>query len=298
MSGLVSGITKIFTSIGTGLSATLGSAVRAVGATFFTASAATGTGLAEASSGGGILGGLLGGGGSVLGNILGGAVRMALVGGLTGGLIGAVTGKGFGRGFETGALIGGGIGALGGAFQPTGLEAAPASATGGPLVPAPDTATGAQPNLLPPGSRALGASLDRASVPDYLSTTAAAQAAAPASAVAAPAAPAVAPVPTPASPTKGLGEFLKSAGGAALIGGVGEAISAYALNKDKNAADMAYVNYLRDRDARITASYDVPNSAFPGFSNVAPASAARQKFGREVWKYNPTTGQIEPTRVA
>jgi hypothetical protein len=71
MSSLVSGIAKVFTSVGSGLAATLGSAVRGVGATLFTGSAATGTsaaggGLANLFNGGGILSNIFRGAGNVL----------------------------------------------------------------------------------------------------------------------------------------------------------------------------------------------------------------------------------------
>lgn len=75
MSGVVSGIGRVFTSVASGISTALGSAVTGVGATVATAGAATGGGL---FSGGisSIVGGLAGGGG-ILGNILGGVVNVA-----------------------------------------------------------------------------------------------------------------------------------------------------------------------------------------------------------------------------
>ena len=69
MSSLVSGIAKVFAGVGTGVAATLGSAVRGVGATLFTSGAATGTaagGLSSLFGGSGILGNLFKGVGSVL----------------------------------------------------------------------------------------------------------------------------------------------------------------------------------------------------------------------------------------
>jgi hypothetical protein len=92
MSGIVSGLGKIFTSVASRLSTALGSAVTGVGATVATAGAATGGGL---FSGGisSIVGGL-GTGTGVLGNILNGVVNVATKG--LGGLV--ETGMSAGRG--------------------------------------------------------------------------------------------------------------------------------------------------------------------------------------------------------
>lgn len=86
MSSLVSGITKVFSSIGTGAAA-LGSAVRGVGASLFTAGAATGASVAsQAATGGtGILAKIFGSG-STLGNMLSGAANI-----MASGPAGAVT---------------------------------------------------------------------------------------------------------------------------------------------------------------------------------------------------------------
>jgi hypothetical protein len=80
MSSRVSGITKVFSSIGTGAAA-LGSAVRGVGASLFTAGAATGSSVAaQAASGGtGILAKIFGSG-STLGNMLSGAANIMAAG--------------------------------------------------------------------------------------------------------------------------------------------------------------------------------------------------------------------------
>jgi hypothetical protein len=80
MSGAASGITKVFSSFGSGI-ARLGTAVKGVGASLFTGAAASG----QSISGGG-LGSILGGG--TLGKIFGGATRV--LGGPAGQLAGAV----------------------------------------------------------------------------------------------------------------------------------------------------------------------------------------------------------------
>lgn len=136
MSGLVSGLTKVFTSVGSGI-AKVGKAVLGVGASLFTGGAAPG-GL------GGVLNGLTGGG--VLGNMLTGAIKQAGIGALIGGAIGAVSGAGFGKGALYGALGGAATGALSG----SGLF----SAAG--LTPA-DTPTGVTPTGSSAGSGAAAA---------------------------------------------------------------------------------------------------------------------------------------------
>jgi hypothetical protein len=86
MSSLISGVGKIFTSLGgSGVVATLGSAVRGVGSALFTTGAATGTAL-----GGGAMSGLFGGGGGVLSNMINGATR--ILGGGIGGVPGMAAG--------------------------------------------------------------------------------------------------------------------------------------------------------------------------------------------------------------
>lgn len=111
MSGIVSGIGKVFSSVVGGLSTSLGSAVSGVGATVATAGAATGGGL---FSGGisSIVGGL-GNGGGVLGKVLGGVLNVAT--------------KGLGGLVQTGVSAGQGLMS---AFAPAGIDAATTAATG------------------------------------------------------------------------------------------------------------------------------------------------------------------------
>lgn len=128
MSGIASGITKIFTTVGSA-AARVGKAVAGVGSSLFTAGASTG-GIASAASGGG-----------VLGNILTGAVKQAGIGALLGGGVSAATGGDFGKGALWGGLAGAATGGLMGAagaqqvvaaetptgVAPTGNSAVPAA---------------------------------------------------------------------------------------------------------------------------------------------------------------------------
>ena len=291
MSGLVSGVTKIFSSIGTGV-AKLGSAVRAVGASLFTAGAATGTGVASAASGG--FGGLLGGGG-VLGNMLGGAVKQAVSGGLIGGIIGGVTGQGFGAGLKQGALSGavsGGVGAgVEGLFAtPSGVDPMTTGSTE-PLVRA-NTPTGAAPNI-----RRVGGAGSQPGNFGGLGTAAMA-----ATAGAGAGAGAGGTTAGGGGLLGGLGNFLKTEGGAGLISGLGAGIGEYMKAKSEQEIAEADRQFLLDKERRITEGYDVPTSALVGGTARAADTTVRptpaQAYGREAWRYNPATGQIESTRVA
>jgi hypothetical protein len=118
MSGVVSGVGKVFTSVVGGV-AKVGKAILGVGTSVFTGGAAAGAGGLT-----GVVGSM--GGGSVLGSILTGAITQAGVGALLGGVIGSVTGAGFGKGALYGALGGAVTGGLsgamgGGLFQSAGL---------------------------------------------------------------------------------------------------------------------------------------------------------------------------------
>lgn len=133
MSGIVSGIGKVFTSVASGV-AKVGKAVLGVGASLFTGGAASGGAI------GNVINSVSGGG--VLGNVLTGAIKQAGIGALIGGAVGAMTGAGFGKGAMWGALGGAATGALSGsglftaagvtpADTPTGFAPTGRAATGG-----------------------------------------------------------------------------------------------------------------------------------------------------------------------
>jgi hypothetical protein len=295
LGSLINGITKIFTSLGTG-AATLGSAVRAVGTSLFTGMAATGTGLAGA--GNGPLAGLLGGSGGVLGNILGGAIQQGLASGLVGGVVGEITGDGFGKGFKTGAITGAITGGAQGLFSPTGF----ASATG-------DTLTGAVgDNTAYGGAGADPLSGDGGLVPAATPTGTAPRLTrhaiergrdfsltAPAAATAATGTSYF--PPTPAAPgtgtgvLQGFGGFLNSNAGGSLIAGIGEAIGQERLIEAQTENAEANRDFLREQQETRTANYDLPASAIEQES--AGAKASKKKSTKPKWAYDPRTGMID-----
>jgi len=123
MSSLVSGVTKIFSAVGTGIgaaAATLGSAVKAVGSSLFTAGAASGSGIA---SGGGFFSNLLGSG-STLGNMFSGVANVLGLG--PPGSVGQLAGAAGSLGAETST----GLKGLGGFFESPLGEAALGAAQG------------------------------------------------------------------------------------------------------------------------------------------------------------------------
>jgi hypothetical protein len=296
LGSILSGITKVFTSLGTG-AAQLGSAVRAVGTSLFTGMAATGTGLSAAAQGGGGLSSLLGGGGGVLGNILSGAIQQGLTSGLAGGAIGAMTGEGFGSGFKTGAMTGALSGGVQGAFSPTGFGSA-------------GTATGFNADPMAGGTGTLigndgtaGRTLAGGGSTDVMTSAHAIERGRDAMAVGRTI---PGPTPTPATGTnvfpavpqqpggfgKGLGDFLQSNAGAGLIGGIGESIAAERLIEAQMENAEANRKFLTERDQKITDSYKVGDEALPGENAEAKASSTRSK-GTPKWTYNPGTGMID-----
>lgn len=103
MSGIVSGITKVFSTVGQA-AARVGSAVAGVGASVFTAGAASGAGSIASGGLSGILQSVAGKG--VLSNVLTGAIKTALPGMVIGGIGGMVSGQGFMKGAMMGGLGG------------------------------------------------------------------------------------------------------------------------------------------------------------------------------------------------
>lgn len=107
MSGVVSGITKVFSAVGSA-TARVGKAVAGVGASVFTAGAATGAGSLASGGLSGAVQSVAGKG--VLSNVLTGAIKMAV----PGAVIGAVTGQGVMKGALMGGLGGAVMGGMGG----------------------------------------------------------------------------------------------------------------------------------------------------------------------------------------
>lgn len=121
MSGVLSGVTKVFSAVGSA-AAKVTSSIASVGASVFTAGAATGAG--SIAQGG--LSNLFGSG--TLGKVLSGAVSRAVPGALMGGIAGAVTGQGFMKGAMMGGLGGAAFGGVeaamggGGLFQTSAMN--------------------------------------------------------------------------------------------------------------------------------------------------------------------------------
>lgn len=260
MSGLVSGIGKVFSTVGNAATR-VASSVLGVGAATQTAAVATGAGSMASGGLNGFLSNLTGGG--VLGNVVSGAIKQAGYGALLGGIVGAVTGQGFGKG----ALMGAAGGALTGGLmagmrtQPTGTISA-------------DTPTG----LSPTGSTNPGG-LDP-SIPtggSYLVTG-------PGQAAATAAKTAASTSTVPASSAGGFPSFLNSETGGGLLAGLGKGASDYFTMKTKIDAEKDMqereLGYLRDKDQRIQDSYSVADSSF-----AAPPGKMR-------YEYDPKQGKI------
>lgn len=145
MSGLVSGISKVFTSVASSV-VNVGKAILGVGATTMTAGAASGAGSILGGGLNSVIGSITGGG--VLANVLTGAIRQAAIGSLVGGAIGAITGAGFGKGALYGGLGGAALGGIqglgGGLYSSTGLV--PANTPSG-MTPTGSAAATAAPSL-------------------------------------------------------------------------------------------------------------------------------------------------------
>jgi hypothetical protein len=237
MSSLVSGITKVFSSLGSGLAtgaATLGSAIRGIGASFFTAGAATGQ---SAASGTGIFSKLFGGG-STLGNIFSGV--SSVLGGGPGAAIPALAAGGAAGAAAIPAVAG---------TAATGLGTAMNAGAGpwGPLGLA-ESATG----FAPAG---VSASTGFGKVADFFGSTA--------------------------------GTNLLTA-----AGGIGESISEYQKIKSQEDMNQANIDYLNERQAKITEGYTVPNSALAGGTTWSGDAPVVKKKGGAAWEYDDKTGKI------
>ena len=90
---------------------------------------------------------------------------------------------------------------------------------------------------------------------------------------------------------KGLGGFLQSEGGAAMIGGIGEAIASEREWEQVAKIKEDERRFLREQEERITAGYEVPAEALGG-TYVDPERASRPTPSTK-WAYNPNSGMIE-----
>lgn len=283
MSGIVSGITKVFSSVGSAV-ARVGSAVAGVGASVFTSGAASGAG--SMASGG--LSSVASGFGGTLGKVLTGAISQAAIGAVIGGGISALTGNGFGKGALMGGLAGAATGGL------TGLMSG-----GAPAGLATDTglATAATPTGLAPVGKTASAP---SSIPGKISLDAAGDANL-ASRLGDQSAGLMGGGGEVAAAGGGLGSFLTSETGGNILSGLGDAYGKYADYKQKDKQlDMQAEEYDKDRafkldqEMRIRDSYAVDPSVLHG--PASPDTTARptpaQAYGRTRYEYDPSLGRV------
>lgn len=255
MSGLVSGITKIFTSFAPAAAgaATLGSGVRGVGASLFTAAAANGGKLANLLSAGSQIMSLFSKGKeSTLGKMLNGASTVLSLTSAVGSMA-----AGGGQGVDT-------------------MTTGSVDTGEGSALKDADTATGAAPKLKHVGGAGSQSgnfgTVDSGGSSSSSTTT----------------------TDTGGTGTgegggffKGLGNFLNTEAGAGLLGGLGQGIGDYQKLQAEEDMREADRQFLRDKEQRITDSYKVGEGALVG--GVVNGSSQAQG----VWSYNAKTGQIE-----
>lgn len=297
MSGIVSGITKVFTTVGTAV-ARVGRAVLGVGATTFTAGAASGAGSMASGGLSGIISRFTGGG--VLGNVLTGALTQAGYGALIGGAASALTGGSFAKG----ALMGAAGGALsGGLMGAAGLNADPLTRgfgmpTGGNV---PGVTSGVTSGATPSGAMPTGVS---AQAPTTVPTTTGAGSSGMSGGWAAAngmgsTIPAVAQAAAPAALSGGglfsggLGQFINSPMGGNLISGLGQGLAGYMASRERNDAAEADRNFVRERDQRITDSYNIDPTAYhqPVAADTGRPTPASQ-YARRRYVYDREQGMI------
>jgi hypothetical protein len=99
----------------------------------------------------------------------------------------------------------------------------------------------------------------------------------------------------------GEGGFFRTEGGAGLLAGLGTAAGdMYTAKKAEEAAALDR-KFLRDKEKRITTSYQVDPSSlvgggadWSGDATVRPTPAEAYAYSSDTaWKYNPSTGMIE-----
>jgi len=272
MSGIVSGITKAFTAVGNA-TARVGQAVLGVGATTFTAGAASGAGPLASGGLAGIVQKFTGTG--VLGNVLTGAITQAGYGALIGGAVSAATGGSFGKGALTGALGGAVSGGLMGA---AGLNPDPLTRGFGKS-PDPGVDTG-----IVTGSTATGLVPTGSTTAPVPLSDAAFNARAGGAAAAAPAA---------VEGGSGFSRFMNSPMAGGLVSGLGQGLAGWLASKEKKQAEEDDRNFIRERDQRLTDSYNVAPSALhaPMTDNTARPVPA-QKYARPRWQYDRESGRM------
>jgi hypothetical protein len=264
MSGIVAGIAKAFTAVGSA-AARVGSAVAGVGASVFTSGAATGAG----SMASGLFGqALQKSGGGVLGNMLSGAFSQAIPGALMGGVAGMASGQGFMKGAVAGGLGGAVMGASGkgfgdvlGSFGGDGVDTL-AGGAGVDNMTTGSVGGNASRGLLNTGSVAGGIDADVNGALAATQPTAAGQIAQ--SSV------------TEGPKGGGLMGFLQSETGAGVLSGLGQGMM------EKAKIDALAAENQKNRDATLANQQRITNSY-----NVGSAPLNRGRF-----VYDPAIGRV------
>ena len=300
MSGIVSGITKTFTAVGSA-AARVGQSIAAVGATVFTSGAATGA--SSMASGG--LSAAASSMGGVLGNVLTGAIKQGAIGALIGGGISALTGNGFSKGALIGglggAVTGGLSGYAGSGTLPAGAAAPPAGDAG---LAAANTATGVAPTGVTqsaPNSARFGENIPAASGKSGLAAGLAQQSAGIMGAGGAVAAGAAAAPAAAAAGGGGLMSFLGGETGGNIISGLGQGAMAYFENQQEDKKlKMQAEEYDKTRAAelekemRIRNSYAMGGGAYEGAmpADTTARPTPTQAYGRTRYEYDSTSGKV------
>lgn len=276
MSGIVSGITKVFSAVGSSV-AKVGKAVVGVGASLFSSGAASGAGSMASGGLSGVVQSVTGSG--VLGNILTGAITTAGYGALIGGAVGALTGQGFGKGALMGGLGGAALGGLSGAMgggllssaTPTGL--APTGSTAATTLPSPSSPAGGA--MAASGGLGLSGSAAMSSAPSAIPS-----ASAPAAAAA-----------TGGTGNSGLMGFLNSNVGGMALAGIGEGMMQRELlqvREDERLQDREW--QMEDQQRRTDSHNAVPRPVGQGASGGMVAATGPQSFRYE---YSSQSKRIE-----
>jgi hypothetical protein len=268
MSGIVSGVSKVFSTVGQA-AARVGSAVTGVGASVFSAGAATGAGAMASGGLNGVVQSVAGKG--VLSNVLSGAIKTALPGMVIGGAVGAMTGTGFMKGALMGGLGGaamGGFNAYSAGMQPgvdgmtTGSTGGLGSAAGGsrPSQTGDNRAASSPtfgPGVDPTTGQAVTTASTGATVPGTTRAGDLAQ----------------------EGQKGGLGAFLNSDTFNSVIGGVGQGMIEKAKVDAIAAENQKNRDFQKANQQRITDSYDVSSSS----------------LNRGRFVYDPAQGRIVST---
>lgn len=301
MSGIANGMTKVFSTLGSGV-ARIGRSITGVGAATVTAGAAT---AAPPLAQGGLSGFIQQfTGGGVLGNVLTGAITTAGYGAL----ISAVTGGDPLKGAMWGGLAGGIGGAAGINLDPTSrnfLRGPNAPGATQNAVPAGDTqsmmpaegvvAANSPSGVAPTGQT--GGTGGALSDQDFNRRWQTFDPMTPSMPITQPTAPGTAPTtaaPAPAQTSSGgFGQFTNPTLAAGLLSGVGQGLAAAMTAKEARRAREEEQRFEREKEERLRSSYTVTDASLfrGGVSSDTGRPAPAQKWGRQRKRYEYVPGQ-------